>query len=237
MCPSEGRAAVGTCCSQSTATHQARSGYLDADALEGDFRPIDARRNEIEYFLEHAYGACRISEQTKVAAISGCCALPQAILHPRTASRLLRTGPVSRSNEWTRSRIIWFFSNARTRFRLRVADPDGGTDYTVAFEQAVYAIHPEGNAEYRTTRFRFVYSSPIEPRAVFDYDMNTGERELKKRDVVLGGFDSGNYETERIFALAPDGVRVPISLAYRKDGRQCGLASPLSLRLWRNTAS
>jgi oligopeptidase B len=202
--------------------------YLDADAPEGEFRLIDARRNEIEYFVEHHGGwfYIRTNEGGRNFRL-----LRAPAGDPSSANRVEiiahRTGAALERVEAFENHLV-LLERADALPRVRVVDPDAGTDHTLAFEQAVYTIHPERNAEYRTTRFRFVYSSPIEPRAVFDYDMNTSERELKKRDAVLAGFDSGDYATERIFAIAPDGVRVPISLAYRKDARRHG-PSPLYL--------
>src|SRR4029077_1859990 len=67
-----------------------------------------------------------------------------------------------------------------------------------------------------TALLRFNYSSMVTPRSVFDYDMNTGKRDLKKQYEVLGGYDPAQYQSERIYAKAPDGALVPISLVYKK---------------------
>jgi oligopeptidase B len=88
--------------------------------------------------------------------------------------------------------------------------------HLVEFDEPAYTFFPDGNEEYATTTLRFVYTSLVTPRSVYDYDMDTRARELKKRVAVLGGYDPANYASERIVATAPDGVQVPVSLVYRK---------------------
>jgi oligopeptidase B len=98
----------------------------------------------------------------------------------------------------------------------------------VDFPEPVYTVGATGNAEYKTRTLRFQYTSLITPVSVFDYNMETRERELKKQYVVLGGYDPSQYQSERVFAAAPDGVQVPISLVYRRGFERNG-ASPLLL--------
>jgi oligopeptidase B len=88
--------------------------------------------------------------------------------------------------------------------------------HLVEFDEPAYTLFTEDNEEYETSTVRFFYTSLVTPRSVYDYDMDARTRELKKRYAVLGGYDSANYTSERIFATAPDGVKVPISLVYRK---------------------
>ncbi len=100
--------------------------------------------------------------------------------------------------------------------RLRIRKLADNSDHMVEFAEPAYAVFPMGNEEFKTDTLRFQYQSLITPRSVFDYNMNSKKRELLKRDEVLGGFDPDRYVTERIFATASDGTRVPIILAYRK---------------------
>lgn len=86
----------------------------------------------------------------------------------------------------------------------------------IDFPEPVYTAAVGGNAEYNTKLLRFGYASLTTPESVFDYNMETRERELKKQQEVLGGYDPSQYQSERIFATAPDGVKVPISLVYKK---------------------
>jgi oligopeptidase B len=116
---------------------------------------------------------------------------------------------------------------------LRIHSFATGKDHFVAFPDPVYTAALQGNAEYSTRTLRFRYTSLIVPSSIFDYDMESHDRELKKQQEVVGGYDSSNYVTERIFAKAPAGVEVPISLVYRKgfvrDGKARDGKAPMLL--------
>jgi oligopeptidase B len=112
--------------------------------------------------------------------------------------------------------------------RRRVLDLRTGNAHALAFPEPVYAVFGEANPEFQTTVFRFGYQSLVTPRSVFDYDMDSRKRTLLKQTEVLGGYDAARYTSERIFATAPDGTRIPVSLVYRKDVRRDG-TSPLLL--------
>ncbi len=100
--------------------------------------------------------------------------------------------------------------------KLRIRSFESGETHFVEFPEPVYSIAFAGNAEYETKLLRFTYTSLVTPHSVFDYDMETRERELKKQQPVLGGYDPSQYQSERIYATTPDGVQVPISLVYKK---------------------
>jgi oligopeptidase B len=80
------------------------------------------------------------------------------------------------------------------------------------------------NAEQDTDMLRYTYTSLTTPASVYDVDMRTGERKLLKRQPILGGFSAENYVTERVWATSRDGVRVPVSLVYRKGLKKDGTA-------------
>jgi oligopeptidase B len=112
--------------------------------------------------------------------------------------------------------------------RIRILDLRSRDSHHVAFEEPVYTVSLERNPEFRTGTVRLSYSSLTTPRTIFDYHMETRELEFKKRDAVLGDFDPARYQSERIYATANDGTRVPISVVYRKDVARDGTA-PLLL--------
>jgi oligopeptidase B len=85
-------------------------------------------------------------------------------------------------------------------------------------------MSPAANPEFDTATLRFRYNSLVTPASIFDYDMKTRERKLLKQEEVLGGHDPSKYRSERIFATAKDGTRIPISLVYRKDLARDGKA-------------
>jgi oligopeptidase B len=81
----------------------------------------------------------------------------------------------------------------------------------------VHTVWAAGNVEFDTHVLRFGYASPVTPATVYDEDIETGERVLRKRQPVLGDFDSAGYVASRQWATAPDGARIPISLVHRRD--------------------
>jgi len=101
----------------------------------------------------------------------------------------------------------------------------GGVHY-VDFPEPVYTAGIASNPEYDTNLLRFDYTSLVTPNSVFDYNMNTRERELKKQQPVLG-YDASRYQSERIYATAGDGVEIPISMVYKKGLTRDGHAPML----------
>ena len=101
--------------------------------------------------------------------------------------------------------------------RIVITDLKSNKEHTVAFDEEVYALGVSPGHEYITTTLRFTYSSMTTPAEVYDYDMNTRERTLRKRQEVPSGHDPQNYITKRIGAPASDDETVPISLLYHKD--------------------
>ena len=111
--------------------------------------------------------------------------------------------------------------------RLRLVDIASGAAQDVPFPEPAYSVFPAANAEFDTRKFRYSYESMVTPRSIFDYDVDTNTSELLKEQPVLGGYDRNQYVSERLFAAAPDGVPVPISIVYRKDTPRDGSASML----------
>jgi oligopeptidase B len=106
--------------------------------------------------------------------------------------------------------------------QLYVRPWSGKEGHYLDFGEAAYMAYISTNPDFKTTLVRYVYSSMTTPRSTFDYDMASHEKTLKKQDEVLGGFDSADYRTERLYATAHDGVRVPISLVYREGVGKTG---------------
>lgn len=111
---------------------------------------------------------------------------------------------------------------------LRVTDLRNNQYHRVQMPEAVYFVGLGPNRVWDTATLRYVYQSPVTPNSVFDYDMEKKTAKLLKETEVPGGFDRNNYAVERIFATAPDGVKVPISVFYRKGFERDGKA-PLYL--------
>jgi oligopeptidase B len=106
--------------------------------------------------------------------------------------------------------------------RLRVTSFTTGERHDIEMPESVYSTGAGVNAEYATARFRFVYESYVTPRSVYDYDVQTREKALLKRQPVLGPFDPLDYDTAMLFARAKDGTKVPVSLVWKRSLRAQG---------------
>ena len=109
---------------------------------------------------------------------------------------------------------------------MRLADHDA--HYISGIEEEDFAMSPRGGREFDTTSLRFSYTSMKTPAAVYDYDMDTRERVLRKQQEIPSGYDADRYDTRRIWATARDGTSVPISLLMLK-GTPVDGSAPLYL--------
>ena len=109
-----------------------------------------------------------------------------------------------------------------------IRDLADGTEHVIAFEEAAYSLDVIEGYEYDTTRLRFSYSSMTTPTEIYDYDMASRQRTLRKRQEIPSGHDPANYVTTRIMAPSHDGALVPVSILHRRDLQRDGRA-PLLL--------
>ena len=98
-----------------------------------------------------------------------------------------------------------------------IRDLTSGEEHAIAFDEAAYSLDTMGGYEFETTNLRFSYSSMTTPSEVYDYDMATRTRVLRKRQEIPSGHNPADYVTTRIMAPAQDGALVPVSILHRKD--------------------
>ena len=112
--------------------------------------------------------------------------------------------------------------------QIEVLDLKNHKRHAIVFPEPVYSASLRDNREFKTTTLRYNYQSLTTPSSVFDYDMNSQKATLLKQTEVPGGFDKNNYKSERVFATASDGTKIPMSVVYRKNVKLDGSA-PLLL--------
>lgn len=112
--------------------------------------------------------------------------------------------------------------------QVEIIDLKKSERHRIAFPEPVYSASISSNREFNTTTLRYNYQSLSTPSSVFDYDMNSRKATLLKQTEVPGGFDKANYKTERVFATAADGTKIPMSVVYRTNVKRDGSA-PLML--------
>lgn len=111
---------------------------------------------------------------------------------------------------------------------FRVFDLKKKTDYYVEFGEKDYYAYTNSNPDYKSKMLRYSYTSLKTPTTVYDYHMITKESTFLKQYEVEGGYNPDDYQTERVYALARDGVKVPVSIVYKKGFKKDG-TQPLLL--------
>lgn len=111
--------------------------------------------------------------------------------------------------------------------QIEVVDFKTNKRSRIQFPEPVYSAGLSTNREFDTTVLRYNYQSLVTPSSVFDYDMNTAQATLLKQTEVPGGFDKANYKSERVFATASDGTKIPMSVVYKRNVKLDGTAPTL----------
>jgi len=100
--------------------------------------------------------------------------------------------------------------------QMEVIERSSGRRYPIEFDEEVFTAYSEDNYCYDTPWFRYTYESMTTPESTYDFNFDSREHRLIKQATVLGGFDRHNYVSHRLWAPARDGVRIPVSIVYRK---------------------
>ncbi|MFQ5690623.1 MAG: S9 family peptidase [Gemmatimonadota bacterium] len=194
--------------------------YLDADDPGGAFRVFRPREPDHDYFVDHLGDYFYV--RTNLGAENfRLMRVPAADPRPESWEEVLpgREDVLLERFQLFRDHVV-LLERTGGLPRLRIHPWNGGADHCIEFDEPAYSLQLERNPETDRRVVRFTYSSLRVPESVYDYDMETRERTLLKRDAVLGGFDPADYVTERQWAAAEDGTRIPISLVYREGARK-----------------
>ena len=190
-------------------------------------RLISSRKTKREYFVEHRGDQLyiRTNDTHKNYRIATA---PEGAPEPEHWKDLI-TG----SHEHYLRGLVAFadFLVIRERIdgvdQIRIRRYDG-TEHFVEFPEQAYAVGLGTNAEFDVDRVRLSYESMISPDTVYDYHINEKRLETLKVQEIPSGYEKSNYITERVMATARDGVKVPISIVYRKGFRKDG-SQPMHL--------
>ncbi len=202
--------------------------FLAADEPEGEFRVFLPRASEQEYEIEHGVERfwIRINDRGRNFRLARC---PVGVIGKEAWAEVLphRDGVFLAGIEPFAGHLVAYErEDGLERFVVHALSDEAS--HAIAFPEAAYATVPDINAEFHTSVFRFRYQSMVTPPSIYDYDMTTRAQTLMKRLEVLGGYDPSRYTVQRKHAIAPDGTRIPISLAYRNDTPRDGTA-PMQL--------
>ncbi|HEX2219620.1 MAG TPA: S9 family peptidase [Gemmatimonadales bacterium] len=206
----------------SHSTSEAR--YLSADDPAGELRVVEPRRHGVEYAVTH-HGERFYIVTNDGAPNFRLVSAPVSAPGRESWTAVLPYRPeikLDAAEAFERHLVVWERMDGLRR--LRVLELATGEEHLVAFPEPVYTVRPHENPEFETTVFRFSYTSLVTPNSVVDYDVAERTWTVRKQTEVLGGYDPSCYRSERLFAVAPDGARIPVSLVYRlpleRDGRR-----------------
>ncbi|MGD0881140.1 MAG: S9 family peptidase [Acidimicrobiales bacterium] len=198
---------------------------LDADEPTGAFSVVEPRRHGIEYSVDHDRGDPGSGRPARFLIVTNDGAEDFRLMEaPEDDPGRSRWTEVVPARDGVRldavdpfARHLAIYEREGGETRIRVVDLATGSSTPVDQPESPSTVWGEANPEYDSTVLRYGYTSLATPRSVYDLDLVDGELTLLKRQPVLGDFDPASYRTERQWATADDGTRVPISLVYRPD--------------------
>ncbi|MFD1162287.1 S9 family peptidase [Hwangdonia seohaensis] len=202
----------------SSSTLSSEYRILNADTPDGDFKIFQKRITDLEYNIAHFNDAFYIISNIDKA----------------TNFKLSKTSSTTTEKEFWEDVIphrknvliedIEIFKNflvvnerENGLNKLRIIKWDGSEDYYLPFNSETYTTYIGTNPDFNSDTLRYGYSGLTHPNAIIDYNLKTKQSEIKKEQAVLGGnFKKENYKSQRLWATARDGVKIPISLVYKK---------------------
>jgi oligopeptidase B len=205
--------------------------FLPAGDPEGRWTLIEPRRENIEYYADHRDGLwyIRVNDTARTFRVVTAPVASPGRAHWRELIPHREDVMLEELELFQSFAVMVERSNGLPHMRVMYFDGQGafaGPSPQIAFPEPTYSAHPHVNREFVTDTFRYGYQSLVSPTSVYEYNVKTNQSTLLKELEIPGGFDRSLYRSERVFATAPDGTGIPVSLVYRKDMKGEG-ANPL----------
>jgi len=196
--------------------------YLDANNPFGKFKVVEPRKHEMEYDIEHHGDKFYILTNDNAKNFK----LMETPVN-RTSKKYWKEVIPHRDSVMLTGMDLFkdymvIYERKDGLRQIRVTDFNTGEAHNIEFEEPVYAVYGSKNPDFKSHVLRFTYMSLVTPRSVYDYNMKTRDRELKKQKEVLGDYNPEDYQSERIYATASDGAQIPVSLVYKKGMKKNG---------------
>ncbi|HEX7961268.1 MAG TPA: S9 family peptidase [Terriglobales bacterium] len=201
--------------------------YLEAATPTGQWNIIAPRQQDVEYYADHLGDQFFIRTNDKGRNFR----LVSAPLSSPGKENWKEVLPVRSDvmlNDFEAFQDFYVLVERENGLpQLTVVNVATGAKQRIAFPEPVYTASPQTNREYKTKFFRYAYQSLVTPASVFDYDVENHSSTLLKQTEVPGGYDPAKYGSERLWATARDGTKVPVSVVYRKDLKKADGSNPL----------
>ena len=207
--------------------------FLPTATPEGEFQTIAPRVDEQEYSVEHRDGLFYIRTNDEGKNFRVVTASPDQAGR-RFWTELIPLDPDAPLEDF--EVFASFCVSARRELGLPTLTVTGfgeggalGSSEEIEFPEPVYSAGAHANPEFETDTFRYSYQSLVSPASVYEYDVKLGTSTLLKQQEIPGEFDARRYASERVWVKATDGVRIPVSVVYRRDAFKSDATNPLYL--------
>jgi len=215
--------------------------FLAASEPTGKFKRIAAREDTHEYYADHhpgpegdAPGGVFYIRTNSGGRTFRLMAAPVADPDRKFWREVVANRPdvMLASVDTFKNHLVLFEREGGLPF-LRIvnlpAPPPGvpPASHRIEFSEPAYNASLGANREFDTDQVRYDYQSFVTPRSVFDYNVRSRERTLRKQQPVLGGYDPAEYTSARLHAVAADGAKIPVSIVHRRDAALDGSAPVL----------
>ncbi len=208
--------------SRQTLSNEVR--FLNADQPKGEFTVFLPREETHEYSINHLGGKFYIRSNSDAENFKLFSVSDQNPKRENWVEVIPHRSDVYLQNYSLFNDFLVVGERKNGLVHLRIISNDGNEDYYLPFEEPAYVARSTPTPETETDWLRFRYTSLTTPNSVFEFNMKTRDKKLLKQDEVLGDFDSKNYRTERLWATARDGTKIPVSVVYHKNTKIDGTA-------------
>ncbi len=191
--------------------------YLDAGNPAGEWKLIAPREQDVEYYADHLGDSFYIRTNDKGRTFR-LVAAPVSDPGKKNWKEIVPVRADVMLSDFEPFQDFYVLVERENGLpQLTIVDLASGAKQRIAYPEPIYSASPQINREFKTKFFRYSYQSLITPSSVFDYDVEKHTSTLLKQTEVPGGYDPSKYKSERVWATAKDGTRIPISVVYRKD--------------------
>lgn len=206
--------------SHSTLSSEIR--FLDADKPNGEFKVIQTRTKDVEYGIDHYQDKFYIVTNYKAKNF-------RLMTTPTSITNIENWTEVIPNRDDVLLEDIEIFNDylvveerKEGLTQIRVIDQRSKVEHYLDFGEPVYSAMTGINLDFNTNVLRYSYTSLTTPSSMFDYNMDTKTKTLLKQEEVVGGYNVADYQSERAYATAEDGTKIPISIVYKKGMKKDG---------------
>jgi oligopeptidase B len=201
--------------------------FLDASTPTGEWKLIAPRQQDVEYYADHLGDQFYIRTNDKGRTFR-LVAAPISAPGKDNWKEIVPVRPDVMLNDFEPFQDFYVLVERENGLpQLTVVNLASGEKQRITYPEPVYTASPQTNREFKTKFFRYSYQSLITPPSVFDYDVEKHTSALLKQTEVPGGYEPAKYKSERVWATAKDGVKVPVSVVYRADLKKADGSNPL----------